>query len=157
MLVPRGRTIAAARPATSLHHTEAARNVAGIVDALATEYRDAQGRTRRHVYAQLAPGADPDGVRAALAADPLYAGEETLLFPVPDIAALAGEAQGIVLERRGTARSGAHHNILLEARFSVPAFAARVMLDAALRLPRLAPGAHRYWLDGGQPGGPAIR
>jgi diaminopimelate dehydrogenase len=50
----------------------------------------------------------------------------------------------VLLERRGTARSGAHQNLLLEARFHVPTFAARVMLDAARRLPYLRPGAHRY-------------
>jgi hypothetical protein len=55
------------------------------------------------------------------------------------------------LERRGSARAGVHENILFEARFAVPAFAARMMLDAAAHLPYLRPGVHRYalWADAG--------
>lgn len=146
LLVPHGHTTATSRPGVSLHHTEAAANVPGIRAALATEQRDAEGQVRRYVYAELEPAADPARVRAALEADPLFAGEETLLFPVESVAALEEAGHGILLERRGTAASGAHQNILLEARFDVPTFAARVMVDAARRLPRLAPGAHRYAL-----------
>jgi diaminopimelate dehydrogenase len=149
VLVPSGHTSVTARPGVSLHHTEAAANVPGVDDALATETRDAEGRVTRYVYAQLAPGVDPARVRAALEADPLFAGERTLLFPVESIAALAEAGHGILLERRGTAASGAHQNILLEARFDVPTFAARVMVDAARRLPALKPGAHRYSLWSG--------
>jgi diaminopimelate dehydrogenase len=103
----------------------------------------------RYVYAELANGADAAAVQAELAADPLFAGEETLLFPVERIAALEEEGHGCLLERRGTARSGAHQNLLLEARFDVATFAARVMLDASRRLWQLKPRAHRYslWAD----------
>lgn len=148
-LIPRGHTIATDRPGVSLHHTEAAENVPGVEGALATEYRDAEGRATRYVYAQLETGVNPAHVQAALQADPLFAGEQTLFFPVESIAALEGEGHGLVLERRGTARSGAHQNLLLEARFDVATFAARVMVDAARRLPRLKPGVHRYslWND----------
>jgi diaminopimelate dehydrogenase len=133
----------------SLHHTEAAANAPGIRAALATEQRDAAGQVRRYVYAELAPGADPARVRAALEADPLFAGEETLLFPVESVAALEEAGHGVLLERRGTAASGAHQNILFEARFEVATFAARAMVDAARRLPHLGPGAHRYSLWAG--------
>jgi diaminopimelate dehydrogenase len=149
VLVPRGHTAVTARPGVSLHHTEAAANIPGVEDALATEYRDPEGRVTRYVYAQLGKGADPARVRAALEADLLFAGERTLLFPIESVAALAEEGHGILLERRGTAQSGAHQNILLEARFDVPTFAARVMVDAARRLPALKPGAHRYSLWSG--------
>ena len=148
VLVPGGRTTMTARPGVSLHHTEAAANIRGVEDALATESRDAQGRAVRYVYAQLGEGVDPAPVRAALEADPLFAGDQTLLFPVESVAALAEEGHGILLERRGTAASGAHQNILLEARFDVPTFAARVMVDASRRLPALKPGAHAYSLWG---------
>ena len=149
VLVPSGHTAVTARPGVSLHHTEAAANIPGVEDALATETRDAEGRRTRYVYAQLAQGVDPARVRAALEADPLFAGEQTLLFPVESVGALEGAGHGIFLERRGTAESGAHQNILLEARFDVPTFAARVMVEAAQRLPALKPGAHRYSLWGG--------
>ncbi len=146
LLVPAGHTVETDRPSVSLHHSEAAENIPGIRAALSTEYRDRDGRVTRYVYAELAGGVKVADVEAALAADPLFAGEQTLLFPVEQIAAIAEEGRGILLERRGTARSGAHQNILLEARFDPPSFAARVMLDAARHLHRLAPGAHRYTL-----------
>lgn len=148
LLVPHGATSVTDRPGVLLHHTEAARNVEGVTDALTTEYRDAAGQITRYVYAELAPGTDLARVQAALDADPLFAGERTLLFPVASVARIEEDGHGVLLERRGTARSGVHENILFEARFAVPAFAARVMLDAAAQLPYLRPGVHRYALWG---------
>jgi diaminopimelate dehydrogenase len=150
LLVPKGTTSITTRPGVSLHHTEAARNIAGVVDALTTEYRNGEGRLTRYVYAELAKGADATRVQAALDADPLFAGERTLLFPVESIARLEEEGHGVLLERRGAAHAGAHQNIVFEARFDVASFAARVMLDAFDQLPRLKPGMHRYslWASG---------
>jgi len=147
VLIPKGHSSLTQRPgARLLHHTEAATNIAGVRAALATEYRDADGRLKRYVYVELLKGAKVETIGAALAADPLFAGEQTLVFPVESVAALEEEGRGILLERRGVARSGAHQNLLLEGRFDVRTFAARVMLDAARRLPNLKPGAHRYSL-----------
>lgn len=146
VLVTNGHTSLSDRPGVSLHHTEAAKNVPGVSGALATEHRDAQGRLHRYVYVELDIGADAEEVRTALAGDPLFVDQETLVFPVDSVQKLEQEGHGILLERRGTARSGAHQNLLLEGRFDVPTFAARVMLDAARRLPSLNAGAHRYSL-----------
>jgi diaminopimelate dehydrogenase len=150
MLVPKGVTSITTRPGVSLHHTEAARNIAGVVDALTTEYRSADGRLTRYVYAELAKGVDAARVQAVLDADPLFAAERTLLFPVESIARLEEEGHGVLLERRSTVHAGAHQNVLFEARFDVASFAARVMLDAFHQLPRLKPGMHRYslWANG---------
>lgn len=149
VLVPEGHTSITDRPGANLHHTEAVRRVRGVRDALVTEQPNAEGRMKRYVYAELAKGTDPAEVQAALTADPLFAGEATLLFPVESVSALEAEGRGVLLERRGTARSGAHQNLLLEARFDVPTFAARVMVDTVRRLGQLRPGAHRYslWAD----------
>ena len=87
-----------------------------------------------------------EAVEAALAADPLFVGERTLVFEVESIAALEEEGRGILLERTGTERTGAHAALLLEARFDVSTFTARIMLDAARRIPSFKPGAHRYSL-----------
>jgi diaminopimelate dehydrogenase len=151
VLIPTGRTSVAARPGVSLHHTEAARNVPGVRDALAAEYPVPGGRQRRYVYVELDENADAERVRAAFASDPLFGGEETLVFPVESVAALEGAGQGVRLERLGTASSGAHQNLLLEARFDVATFAARAMVDAVQRLPVLGPGAHRYAIWGRSP------
>ncbi|MFZ5512155.1 MAG: oxidoreductase [Pseudomonadota bacterium] len=146
VLVPKGHTGLTERTAASLHHTESAGNLAGVKGALATEFKDADGRLKRLVYVELEKGATMERVRAALQGDSLFAGEDTQLFAVDSVAALEEEGSGILLERRGTARSGAHQNLLLEARFDLTVFAARVMVDGARRLPTLKPGLHHYSL-----------
>ncbi len=152
LLIPRGVTTTTTRPAVSLHHTEAVRSIKGVVDALVAEFHDAEQGLTRYVYAELAQGAAPAQVQAALDADPLFAGQRTLLFPVASVANLEQEGHGILLERRGTAaRPGAHQNILFESRFDAATFAAQVMLDAARQLPELKPGLHRYSLRAGAP------
>ncbi|SDW41527.1 hypothetical protein [Nitrosomonas communis] len=156
-LIPDGRTKRTSRPGASLHHTEMVENIEGIKGALATEMRDGQGQLTRYVYVEFAKNVKDvagsgrtslDEVEAALAADPLFVGEQTRVFEVESIAALEEEGRGILLERTGTERTGAHATLLLEGRFDVATFAARVMLDAAQRIPSLKPGAHRYSLWG---------
>ena len=56
------------------------------------------------------------------------------------------DEQGVVLERRSTARQGKHASLLLEARFDPATLSAQIMLDAARRIPLMSPGAHRYTL-----------
>jgi diaminopimelate dehydrogenase len=145
-LIPKGASALTRRPAVSLHHTAAAAAVKGVKGALACEYSDANGRTQRYVYVELAQGARLDAIAAEISADPAFVGEDTRVFLVDSIAALEEEAQGILFERRGTARSGAHQTLLVEGRFDPVTFAARAMLDAARRLPALHVGGHRYSL-----------
>jgi diaminopimelate dehydrogenase len=147
-LVPRGETELTLHPAASLHHTATVNGVREIKAALAGEYRSASGAPQRYLYVELARGAQIDKVKTALASDPAFAGEETLVFPVESIAAIEDEGHGIVLTRRGSAKSGAHQSLLLEGRFAPVAFAARAMLEGAAQLPGLRPGAHRFALRG---------
>lgn len=151
VLIPHGRTETGKHPGLSLHHTAAVERVRGVRSALACESRAADGRLQRYLYLQLDQGASLEPVEEAIRADPLYAGEETLIFPVEDLAAFEAAGSGIVLERRGTGGkgdAGSHQSLLLEGRFDAARFAARIMLDAARRLPQLKPGAHPYsfWL-----------
>jgi diaminopimelate dehydrogenase len=147
VLIPRGHTETGLHPGISLHHS-ALGPIPGVRDALACERRTPDGRKQHYVYVELDGSKTIQSVEQAIAADPLYAGEETLVFAVPDLTAVETAGAGIVLKRMGTGHPGAHHSLLLEARFDVAAFAANVMLDAARRLPRLKPGAHVYalWL-----------
>jgi diaminopimelate dehydrogenase len=142
LLVPKGRTEARLRASASLHHTLAAREVAGVRDALATERRAADGSLHRYVYVELEPGADPQQVDAAIRADPLFLEEETHVLPIASAAALEEEGHGVVLERWGAAGASGHQRLLLEARCDPVALAAQVMLAAARSLPQLPPGAH---------------
>jgi len=141
-LLPKGRTNARPRPAASLHHTLAARGVPGVRDALSTELHAAGGPVQRYVYVELEPGADLERASARLRADPLFLGEETLVFPVESVAALEDESHGIVLERWGEAAGTPHQRLLLEARFDPVALTAQILVAAARVLPSLAPGAH---------------
>jgi diaminopimelate dehydrogenase len=142
LLVPKGQTSAHSRPATSLRHTAAARNVPGVREALCTEIRETGGSRTRYVYVELEPGADAERASAALRADPLFLDEKTVVLPVESVAALEEEGHGIVLERWGEAGGVGHQRLLLEARFDAAALTAEVMLAAARAMPGLAPGAH---------------
>jgi len=149
ILVPKGHTRSSASPGSGLHHTAMCTGIPGVKGALVTERTLVDGTAARYVYVELAPGATLDSVRAALASDPLFNAVKTQLFAVDDIAAWERAGCGIVVERRGTAEQGVHQSVLLEARFDAPIFAARVMVDAARRVPHLGAGAHRYslWED----------
>ncbi|HSD26330.1 MAG TPA: diaminopimelate dehydrogenase, partial [Vicinamibacteria bacterium] len=142
LLAPKGRTEARSRPAASLHHTLAARDVSGVRDALCTELRAPDGHVQRYVYVELEPGVDPERASAALRADPLFLDEETLVFPVESVAALEEEGHGIVLERWAGEGAGEHQRFLLEARFDPVALAAQVMVAAARAVPELPGRAH---------------
>ncbi|CAE6759206.1 NAD(P)-binding domain-containing protein [Nitrospira defluvii] len=142
LLVPEGNIEIRHRVAASLRHTAMARQVVGVKEALCTEQLAADGTRQRYVYVELAKGVDPDRVAAAIRADPLFFGEETLVFPVESIAALEQEGRGIVLERRSAPGSSGHQRFLFEARFDESLLTARMMLAAARALPGLKPGAH---------------
>jgi diaminopimelate dehydrogenase len=145
LLTPKGHTDTRERAGVSLHHTLSAKAVTGVRDALCTELRSPEGRMQRYVYVELEQGADPDRVQDAVRAEPLFLDEETLVFPVPSVAALEDETRGVLLERRGTAGVTGHQLLLLEARFDLPALAAQVMLAGARALPALAAGAHSLY------------
>ena len=144
LLIPKGETEITYRPGASLHHAVAARDVQGVRDALCAELRSANGSPQRYVYVELERGADLEAVTQAIAADPLFLGEETQVFPVESIANLTQEGHGIMLSRRATAGRAIHDTLLLEGRFDIHAFSARIMLDAARRLPVSRPGACLY-------------
>lgn len=144
LLIPKGETEVTYRPGVSLHHSAAARELKGVRDALCAELRDESGRLQRYVYVELESGADLTLVSEAIASDPLFLGEETRVFPMESVASLEQEGHGIVLARRGTTGRGIHDSLLLEGRFDVHAFSARIMVDAAKGLPGRKPGAHLY-------------
>lgn len=146
VLIPRGHTEAGIHPGVTLRHSAVA-SVPGVEDALVCERRTVDGRIQHYVYVKLDKGMSIADVERAITADPLYAGEETLVFPVADPAALEAAGSGIVLQRYGTGSAGAHQSALLEARFDAATFAAHVMLDAVRMLRDLKPGAHRYRLE----------
>lgn len=147
MLIPQGRTQLHRHPGLRLHHSAAVAEVPGVKQALVGDYRDGQGGTQHYVYAELAPGVPLAQVQGALAADPLFAGEQVQVFEVARLDALEGEnGHGVVLERRSSSVHGPHQSLLLESRFDPVLMAARAMLDAVHSLPAQRPGAQPYAL-----------
>lgn len=144
LLAPEGYTETSHRVGVNLHHTAMARQIAGVKEALCTEQRATNGRRQRYVYVELEEGADTDRVIEAIRADPLFLGDETLVFPVESIAALEQEGRGVLLERRGAPGRLGHQQFLLEARFDESLLTAHIMLAAARVLPQLKPGAHSF-------------
>jgi diaminopimelate dehydrogenase len=144
LLIPGGHTEVSNRLGLSLHHTGAAEQIKGVKGALCSEARNADGQVQRYVYVEIEKGADLEKITATICGDPLFAGEETLVFPVDSIVALERPGHGLWIERRGISGQSAHQSLLLEARFDTAIFAAQVMLDAARMIPRCKPGAHSY-------------
>ncbi|MBI3606567.1 MAG: NAD(P)-binding domain-containing protein [Nitrospirae bacterium] len=95
-----------------------------------------------YVYVELEAGADAETIARAIRSDPLFVGDETLVFPVESVALLEAEGHGLVMERRGAAAGVGHQLFLLEARFSERALAAVVMLAAARALSQRGQGAY---------------
>lgn len=145
VLIPHGHTEATADPGITLHHSTL-NSIPGVEKALVCDRRAADGHKQHYVYVTLDRGANRATVERAISEDPLYAGEETFVFPCTDLAALEAAGSGVVLQRHGSGGAGPHESALFEARFDIARFAANVMLDAALRLPALDPGAHCYRL-----------
>ena len=142
LLAPGGHTETSLHTGSSLHHTLAAADIKGVRNALATEHRSMGGALQRYVYVELEPSADADEVEVAIVNDPLFLDEQTLVFPVPSIAALEETNHGMMLERHAAAGETSHASFLLEARYDEAGLAARMMLAAARSLPSLQGGAY---------------
>ena len=134
VLIPKGHTKITHRPGLSLHHTAAVESLPGVKEALCTELKGPDGKLRRYVYVELHKSVELEEIASRIRSDPLFAGEETLVFPADDLTSLE-EEHGLVMERVGSPDQRPHQSLLLEARFDVAAFTARVMLDAARSLP----------------------
>jgi diaminopimelate dehydrogenase len=142
LLCPHGHTETVLRPGINLHHSSIAGAIPGVKGAMATELRSAEGVRQNYLYIELEEGADAVKVEKAIYDDPLFVGEEILVFPVESIAALEEEGHGVLMERRGSAGGAEHQLFLLEARFSEYALSAQVMLCAARALPQLGKRAY---------------
>ncbi|KVW93738.1 hypothetical protein [Thiobacillus denitrificans] len=142
LLAPGGHTETSLHTGSSLHHTLAAADIKGVRKALATERRSMGGALQRYVYVELEPSADADEVEIAIVNDPLFLDEQTLVFPVPSIAALEETNHGVMLERHAASVETGHASFLLEARYDEAGLAARMMLAAARALPFLQAGAY---------------
>ena len=142
LLIPKGVMEVTHRPAMSLHHTLLADTIPGIKGALSAELDSAAGARQRYLYLELEDGTELRQVENAIRNDPLFLGEETMIFQVDSVAALEEEGRGVVLERHGSTGEAGHHSILMEARFAESAFSAQIMLSGVRALATCKPGAY---------------
>lgn len=131
LFCPHGHTEITRRPGINLHHSSIAGAIPGVKGAMATEQRSSEGVQQNYLYVELEVGFDVSQVERAIRNDPLFAGEETQVFPVDSIACMEEEGHGVLMERRGSAGAAEHQLFLLEARFSEYALSAQVMVAAA--------------------------
>lgn len=131
LFCPHGHTEITRRPGINLHHSSLAGAIPGVKGAMATEQRSTDGIQQNYIYIELEEGYDAQQVENAIRNDPLFVGEETLVFSVESIASLEEEGHGVLMERRGSAGAAEHQLFLLEARFSEYALSAQVMVSAA--------------------------
>ncbi len=135
LFCPHGHTEITRRPGVNLHHSSIVGAVPGVKGAMATELRSADGARQNYLYIEFEEGHDAQQVEQAICNDPLFLGEEVLVFPVDSIAGMEEDGHGVLMERRGSAGAAEHQLFLLEARFSEYALSAQVMLAAARAIP----------------------
>jgi len=142
LLTPRGHTKITDRPGRSLHHDAGIQAVPGVKEALYAEVPCARGKVQRYVYVELRDEADLEEVSQAIRNDPLFVGEETLVFPVASVTSFEEAGRGVVIERHGESGAGPHQFLMMEARFDETVITSEIMIAAAHALPHLRPGAH---------------
>ncbi len=136
VLIPKGDTHADDTAGVHLHHTLFEQTVSGVKRAMATEVRTPEGALQRYLYVEPERGAELAAIERAIRSDPASLGVETLVFPLDEEGAMREETRGVLLRRHGSV-GGRPQFLLLEARVGEATLAARIMLAAALALPRL--------------------
>ena len=141
-VAPRGITYTNFGPGMSMGHTVAVRAMEGVKEALSLTLPKGTGSHRRHVYVELAPGAELEAVRDRILADPYFCHDETHVFACDDVRELMDLGHGVQMERKGV--SACSHNQRLEFRMTVmnPAATAQVMTSAARAATRQSPGCY---------------
>lgn len=141
-MVPEGAASTTFGPGLSMGHTVAARAIPGVDDALSFTHPAGDGVHRREVLVRLAPGSDPEQVRAAIRRDPYFASDETEVRFVDDLAPHRSLAHGVRIERRGRSAGVEGQRLRFEMRIENPALTAQMMVAGLRAAFRQAPGAY---------------
>lgn len=115
VLIPKGHTEVTNHPGISLHHTASVAGIDGVKEALCMELKTDEGKLQRYVYVEIDSKAKADEIVERIRSDPLFVGEETLVFPAASLSDLE-DKHG---ERRSGARESLHQTLLLEVRFDM--------------------------------------
>ncbi len=141
-IAPRGITYTNFGPGMSMGHTVAVKAIEGVKDALSLTLPKGTGLHKRHVYVELADGADFETVRGRILGDPYFCHDETYVFPCDDVERLLDLGHGVHMERKGV--SACSHNQRMEFSMTVmnPAATAQVMVSALRAAARQEPGCY---------------
>lgn len=141
-ITPKGITYTNFGPGMSMGHTVAVKNIPGVRDALSLTLPKGTGLHKRHVYVELAPGADFEAIRKAILEDPYFVHDETHVYPTEDVKQLIDLGHGVLMERKGV--SGRSHNQRISFSMTLmnPAATAQVMVSSARAGKKQRPGCY---------------
>lgn len=141
-MAPRGITYTNFGPGMSMGHSVAARDIPGVIDALAITIPQGSGIHKRLLYIEVKAGYDFAKIAADIKADSYFASDDTTIIKVDDVRSLIDMGHGVSMERKGV--SGLTHNQLLNfnMRINNPALTAQIMVAAARASLRQKPGVY---------------
>lgn len=129
----------------SMGHSVVARSIDGVADATSLTIPIGGGRHSRLVYILPEAGANPDKIKADLAADPYFSHDPLDVRFVADageLAAVADNSHGVLMERIGSSGRASNQRLSFDMRIDNPALTAQVLVSAARATTRLAPGCY---------------
>ncbi|HXK77658.1 MAG TPA: diaminopimelate dehydrogenase [Oscillospiraceae bacterium] len=142
---PDGETVTDFGPGISMGHSAAARNCAGVKDALCFTLPLGQGRHRRVLYVVPEEGHPPEEVRAAILRSPYFEhGELDILFD-ESLGRFRRRDHRVRITRATTLADGASQILSYRMSIENPVLTGNLLCCAARAVLKLAPGC--YTLD----------
>lgn len=142
VVAPRGITNVNFGPGMSMGHTVVVKAIDGVKDALSITVPKGAGLHRRMVYVELEEGASFEKISETIKSDPYFVKDETHVFRVKDVKALADAGHGVCMNRKGVA--GKTHNQKIELTMSItnPAVTGQILVSAARASIKQKPGCY---------------
>ncbi len=144
-MVPIGTTFTNFGRGRSMGHSVAARAIPGVADAASMTIPMGGGRHSRLVFVLPKPGASPDAIRSALAADPYFSHDplEVKFVSSPEeLASVMDNSHGVLMERTGASGLSSNQRLTFDMRINNPALTAQVLVAAARAAARMPAGCH---------------
>ncbi len=144
-MAPAGTTFTNFGRGRSMGHSVAARSIKGVADATSITIPTGGGRHSRLVYLLPESGADKDGIRQSIFADPYFKNDPLELRFVEsaaELALVADNSHGVQMERIGASGLTSNQRFCFDMRIDNPALTAQVLVSSARAATRLAVGCY---------------
>jgi diaminopimelate dehydrogenase len=144
-MAPVGTTFTNFGRGRSMGHSVAARDAAGVADAVSITIPTGGGRHSRLVYVLPAQGASQDAIRKAIATDPYFSTdplEVRFVRAQEELYAVADDSHGVLMERTGASGFSSNQQFRFDMRIDNPALTGQVLVSAARAAARMAPGCY---------------